>query len=90
MEFKCNDVVAFSSGRFRLTPDQARPRAHVLKEVEKGVFEPTAEIQFKRGERVQILTPLPKRMASRLEPTKEGAEVAVAGDTEDTRRRRRA
>ena len=90
MEFTVNDMVAFSSGRFRLTPDQARARAHALKEIEKGVFEPTAEIQFKRGERVQILSPLPKRMVGRLVPTKEGAEIVVDAEAEASRRRRRA
>lgn len=90
MEFIVNEPVRFASGRFGLTPEQSKSRRHALKEVDAGVFEPTAEIMFKAGERVQILSPVPKAMVTRLSPTRENAKVEVESLVDEPRRRRRA
>lgn len=92
MEFIVNEPVTFSRGRFGLTPAQSSARRHVLRELEDGTFEPVADIMFKRGERVQILSPVPKGMIARLTPAKSGAAVEVesARAGEEPRRRRRA
>ena len=91
MKFIVNEPVTFARGRFGLTQEQAAPRRHALREVEAGVFEPVAEIQFKKGERVQILSPLPKALVSRLQPVDADAAVEVEGAVgQEQRRRRRA
>lgn len=70
------EVIGFAamihSGRVALDPRQAAARAHAVEAVKgtAGVFEVTAPIQFKRGERFGYDGDIPKAMAGEVSAAK--------------------
>ena len=68
-----------------LSKEQASSRSHMLREVGRGRFVPTGELQFKTGEVIGLnIKPeaLPRYLADALEPAK--AEKALKSATADT------
>lgn len=74
---------AFSAGRLTLSPQQAAPRAHLLRSLGGGVFEPTAAVEFKAGEVIGFDGRVTRALAERLQPI-EVAVPAVPTETTET------
>lgn len=82
-------IVTLSSGRLKLTPDQARTRAHNLTPVNatSGVYEIVKPVQFKRGESFGYDGDIPKAMAGEL-MSPEQVKVAVAAKAKEEKKAR--
>lgn len=77
-KYMTKEPVTFKAGRFFLTPEQLRRRAHVVHIVD-GFAEPIREISFKAGEIVETDLDIPKGLHNKLAPlTDAPAEVAFA------------
>lgn len=60
-----------------LAEHQVKRRAHALKPRGAGVYEATSPVQFKAGEVIASLGPLPKALASLVEPVAEAPKAAA-------------
>jgi hypothetical protein len=70
-KFSISKAVTFTEGTvLGLTPEQAAPRAHALRELEEGVFVVEQPVQFKIGEVIGHEGDLPKAIAQHLEDDK--------------------
>jgi hypothetical protein len=67
-KFSISKAVTFTEGTvLGLTPEQAAPRAHALRELEEGVFVVEQPVQFKIGEVIGYEGELPRAIATALE-----------------------
>ena len=77
-KYVTKEPVTFKAGRFLLTPEQLRRRAHVVRIVD-GFAEPIRELSFKAGEIVETDLDIPKGLHNKLAPlTDAPAEVAFS------------
>lgn len=69
--FRVIALVQFATGVIGLTPEQAKPRMHLLKPVEgkKDVYEILKPVQFKVGEIINLDGQPDKHMSRLLERT---------------------
>lgn len=70
IEYRAEQAVTIPAGRLRLTPAQALARAHLVREVARGMYELDGPVQFKAGEVFGFEGELPKAMAAAVEPAK--------------------
>ena len=64
--------MAIHCGMLALSGEQAKCRAHALKEIKKGVYEVLSPVEFKQGEVFGHDGDLPKVLANLVESTKKG------------------
>lgn len=76
-------VIQVAAGqRLGLTPDQFKRRAHMLKHIDKDVYELTQIAQFKAGEELVWVGELPKHYTGQVEVLdKPAAKKAASSPT---------
>lgn len=62
-----NAIQVAAGQRLGLTPDQVRRRAHLVKHIDKDVYELTQLAQFKAGEELVWVGELPKHYAGQVD-----------------------